>query len=84
MTVLVDARNHGIALHAAQKATQISTAEIIKILRITKSDWGRYRRGTLPIPQEVLIRLFDAGLSLLSFRYRVCPTVRDIRRSRRK
>ncbi len=84
MTVLIDARNHGIALQAAQKSLHLRTAEILEILRVSKSDWRRYCRGVLLVPQEVLIRLFSAGLAMLSFRYRVCPTVKDIRRGRRK
>ncbi len=84
MTVLIDVRYVGVALGAAQQCANLSTAEIAEILNVAKRDWKKYCRGTVPIPQQVLIRVLDAGLSFMVFRYRVCPSVRDIKRRRRK
>ncbi len=75
MTLLIDARTYGKCLKAGQAHAQVPNEEVAKILRISKAEWRQYYRESAPIPPDILIRIIDAGLSFMAFRYRNSPSI---------
>ncbi len=82
MTTLIDTKHIGDALRSAQKRANMGTAEIAGILHIKKSLWRAYCRGEKPVPKNVLIWMFDAGLSSILFNHRESSILRQIRQNR--
>ncbi len=79
MTIFLDSKQYGRAFMHAQRAASMKTDDATRIFNVTKSDWGRICRGTIPIPQDLLVRVLDAGFTFLLFRYRNSPSVRQLR-----
>ncbi len=73
MTVLIDAKPYGCAFMHAQRAASMKTDDAARIFNVTKSDWGRICRGTVPIPQDLLVRVLDAGGVLCCFDIAIRP-----------
>ncbi len=66
---LVDTRYYGAALRGAQKRNCLSNEQIAKILKVKKSDWRCYSRGSQLIPENVLQKILESGLALLKFKH---------------
>ncbi len=84
MTLLVDAHTYGRALRAAKIRGNLGYRDIENVLHISKRQFHRYCQGRELIPDDLLIKIFDAGLSFLSFRYRVCPFPHEVRTHQQK
>ncbi len=84
MSEYIDTETLGAVLLGGQNNARLSRREIDTMLRLKPGTWHKYILNTAPIPKDILIRIISAGLSYLSFRYRSCPSVRDVRRREHK
>ncbi len=67
---LIDAKYYGTALRAAQKRNCLSNEKAAAILKIRKSEWRCYTRGTTTIPTDLLIFILEYGLAMIEFKRR--------------
>lgn len=64
MVVLVDAKYYGAMLRRARQQQNIKRRDAAKIFRVSLREFGRYERGQVPIPEDVLMRLFYRGFCM--------------------
>ncbi len=79
MVTLIDARKYGKCFQGGQKHAGLSNENTARLLHISKAEWRAYCRGSIPIPDDILIRIIDAGLTFMACRYRNCPSCGDRR-----
>ncbi len=66
--VLVDAKYYGHVLKTARRRLRLRTIEMAKMLKLSAVDLRRYERGVDVIPENVILRLIQAGMSLISLK----------------
>lgn len=66
--MLVDAKYYGHALQAARRRLRLRVTEMAKLLKISVADLRRYERGAEVISEGVILRLIQAGMSLIAFK----------------
>ncbi|MBP5485521.1 MAG: hypothetical protein J6Y07_02330 [Alphaproteobacteria bacterium] len=65
MVVLVDTRYYGEILHRARKNQKIKARDAAKVFRVSERQLRRYEHGLDPVPEHILLCLFNRGFCML-------------------
>lgn len=65
MVVLVDAKYFGNMLRVSRRRQSIKTNDLAKKFRISVRQWRRYENGQDPIPENILMSLFQQGMCMI-------------------
>ncbi len=66
--VLVDAKYYGYILRTARRRLRIRAKEMAKMLKVSVTDLRRYELGVSVVPENVMLHLMQAGVSLIAFK----------------
>ncbi len=66
--ILVDAKYYGHIMKTARRQLRLRTTEVAKMLKISVNDLRRYESGKAVFPESVMMRIMQAGMSLIAFK----------------
>ena len=70
MVVLVDAKYFGKMLHTARRCQNVKANDLAKKFRVSVRQWRRYEHGREPIPENIVISLFQQGICMIQCKCR--------------